>query len=219
MNRNTLMATGLLALVSGPVVAESATYFGISATTDYVDMGVSQTDGGPALQTYIEHDFGNGLYAGIWMSQVDFSPYGLTDSLEIDPYFGFRGESGKLSYDLYYARYYYDDSGYDSDELALELVYVVTDRLSLGANISTSFHGAFEGEALYGPTVSFGLDDLTTLDTDMHANSLDDTKDWSIGLKRQLTETLSAELRYHDTNYDDGRVSVAFSWDTQIFDN
>jgi uncharacterized protein (TIGR02001 family) len=75
----------------------------VALTSDYKFRGISQTDGGPALQGGLGMDFGNGFYLGTWGSNVDFA-----NSLELDYYGGFRGDINEsLSFDAGYIYYDY----------------------------------------------------------------------------------------------------------------
>lgn len=215
--RNALLAGIMLqALVVGRVQAEGSTYTGLSLTSDYVVGGVTQNAGKPALQGYVEHDLDNGLYAGLWVSRVDFSAFGASDRFELDAYVGYRGETGKLRYDLTYYRYYYDAAGFDSDELWGKLTYAIGEHASVGVNLRAHFHGVFEDEFLYGPTFEFGLGEKTSLDGDLTLNTLNDDRAWSVGLRQQLTDTLSTSIRYHDSDFDAPRLEVSLSWDTDF---
>jgi len=74
----------------------------VALVSDYRFRGISQTDGGPALQGGLDVDFANGFYLGTWGSNVDFA-----NSLELDYYGGYRGHiSESLSFDV--GTIYYD---------------------------------------------------------------------------------------------------------------
>ncbi|WP_308367115.1 MULTISPECIES: TorF family putative porin [unclassified Microbulbifer] len=75
----------------------------IALVSDYKFRGISQTDGGPAVQGGFDLDFGNGFYLGTWGSNVDFA-----NSLELDYYGGYRGKLNEsLSFDVGYIYYDY----------------------------------------------------------------------------------------------------------------
>lgn len=107
---------------------------GAAVTSDYMFDGISQTDGNPAVQGYIEATFGM-FYAGIWASNVDFQDEA---SAEVDYYAGVRREYGKLSVDLgvlYYAYYERPAAPYDAVEILLKTSYALNDQLTLNGNI------------------------------------------------------------------------------------
>ena len=100
----------------------------VGFTTDYIFRGISQTSGNPAVQGGIDFAHASGLYAGIWGSNVswvsDFNA-GVSSSLELDTYFGFRNSlADDFSYDIGFIRYNYPASNYaagatkaDTDEI------------------------------------------------------------------------------------------------------
>ena len=74
--------------VAGLLVASSAASAieisgNVALTTDYIWRGMSQTDGSPAIQGGFDADFGNGIYAGAWGSNVDFGS-DSDESMELD---------------------------------------------------------------------------------------------------------------------------------------
>ncbi|HIL91457.1 MAG TPA: hypothetical protein EYG50_01690, partial [Cycloclasticus sp.] len=76
----------------------------VALTTDYVWRGVSQTDGAPAIQGGFDADLGNGLYAGVWASNVDF---GSDASSEVDVYAGWAGQVAGFDLDVGVLHYAY----------------------------------------------------------------------------------------------------------------
>ena len=103
--------------VAGLLVASSAAAAvelsgNVALTTDYVWRGVSQTDGAPAIQGGFDAAFGNGLYAGVWGSNVDFD---AEESLEVDLYAGWAGEYKGFGVDVGVIHYHYPTSGAESN--------------------------------------------------------------------------------------------------------
>ena len=100
----------------------------VGFTTDYIFRGISQTSGNPAVQGGIDYAHASGLYAGVWGSNIswisDFNA-GVSSSLELDTYFGFRNSlADDFSYDIGFVRYNYPASNYaagatkaDTDEI------------------------------------------------------------------------------------------------------
>ena len=63
----------------------------ITLTSDYRFRGISQSDTGAALQGSVDYAHDSGLYLGVWASNIDFGPFGDTDSrIEIDLTAGFN---------------------------------------------------------------------------------------------------------------------------------
>ncbi|WGL15154.1 TorF family putative porin [Microbulbifer bruguierae] len=88
----------------------------VGVVSDYRFRGVSQTDGGPAVQGGVDLDLGNGVYLGTWASQVDFA-WGMDETkFEQDFYAGYAGETaGGMGYDVGYIYYAYHGSDWDED--------------------------------------------------------------------------------------------------------
>lgn len=80
----------------------------VSATTNYVWRGLTQTDNTPALQGGVDYAHASGAYVGLWASNVDNDG---DMEFEYDLYVGFGGEAGDISYDvsLITYNYTYDD--------------------------------------------------------------------------------------------------------------
>ncbi|MGD9386623.1 MAG: TorF family putative porin, partial [Gammaproteobacteria bacterium] len=105
------LCAGLLAgLACGVAQAQDEAFWyggSLALTSDYVFRGVTQTDEGPALQGSLDFGLANGLYAGVWASNVDFdAPDGI--DLEVDVYFGWTLEFANDTWlDLQAVRYLY----------------------------------------------------------------------------------------------------------------
>lgn len=85
----------------------------VGFTNDYRFHGISQTAGDAALQGSIDLSFENGVYAGIWGSNVDF---GDDANLEIDYYLGYTGNlNDEVSYDA--TLYYFQYPGYEAADI------------------------------------------------------------------------------------------------------
>jgi len=100
--------------------------FGVTATSDYIWRGNTQTDHGPAIQPWVELDHGI-FYLGYWGSNV-------AGDWEHDLSVGIRPELGPLSLDLGYVRYIYS-SGDCCGELYLMASVNPVDPLTLGAAV------------------------------------------------------------------------------------
>lgn len=149
----TLLAT---AFVAATGVAQAEVAANISVVSDYLFRGVSQSSNA-AVQGGLDYSNDSGIYAGTWMSNIDFG-----GQVETDLYAGYAGESGELGYDVGVLYYWYPDSG--GDQTGSELDYAeLTFGLSVGmfsANIAYTFwgevdKGPFEDGDVY---YSVGLD-------------------------------------------------------------
>ena len=75
----------------------------LTATSNYMWRGVTQTDDQAAVQGGLDYESDIGLYAGTWLSNVNF---GGDRGYEIDLYGGYGGEFKGFNYDvglIYYA--------------------------------------------------------------------------------------------------------------------
>tara|TARA_B100001094_G_C18185064_1_gene803248 strand:- start:3128 stop:3733 length:606 start_codon:yes stop_codon:yes gene_type:complete len=102
----------LLSLMTLPAFAGLSG--GVDYSSDYIWRGVSQTNGGAAVSGHLEVEK-NGLYGGVWASQVDF---GGDDSIEYDFYGGVAlAVSNSIALDLGVIQYNYDGSSDSYEEL------------------------------------------------------------------------------------------------------
>ena len=103
----TTVVAGLLAASGAASAVELSG--NVALITDYVFRGISQTDGSPALQGGFDADLGNGIYAGVWGSNVDFAD-NSDESLELDLYAGWATEVAGVGVDLGMIHYAYPTS-------------------------------------------------------------------------------------------------------------
>nr|WP_284500203.1 TorF family putative porin [Microbulbifer sp. GX H0434] len=191
----TVLTGGALAL--GMTVATYAADGGLSASanlgavTDYKFRGISQSDGGPAVQGGVDLDFGNGFYLGTWASQVDFA-YGADETdFEHDIYGGYAGElSDSVSFDVGYIFYAYHGSDWDED---YQEVYgsVSFSDLTLGLAYSDDYWAA-TGEFYYPyAEYSFALPADVSLGFHVGANMFDEVSFMSDGSDSYIDYSVS----------------------------
>jgi uncharacterized protein (TIGR02001 family) len=208
-SRTRLLFAALAAVLglSGAAGAEeSRAVIGATITSDYILDGLSQTDGRPAFQPYLEVRFPRGFYVGAWMSNVDFGDG--TDRIETDLYLGFRGAAGRLSYDLTYYRYYYDETGYCCDEVVARVEAPVHGPLSASA----AYHSYLDGDYAVEAGLGLALPQDFLLSGSFKTDGIGET--WTLGLSRDLTDALTADLRYHDASYADATIVLSLTWET-----
>ena len=228
----------LACLWTGVVQAEiSAT---VTATSDYVFRGITQTAEDPALQGSVDLETDSGFYAGAWASNVDFDDC-CDESVEIDGYLGFYNEIGDdWRYDAGLVYYFYPGTDEDLDygEIYFGLgwkwldvyYYYTNDFYASGdAGFYWDATGEFElpvwelGLKLhYGYTGGPALNGDSSFEVGVESYS-----DYYVGLTRDFGN-FSFELGYWDTDLDgefevtrgaganDGRVvfsvSTTFPW-------
>lgn len=187
--------------------------FGVAFTTDYISKGSTQTGNGPAVQPYIEASY-NLFYVGIWASNVEFG--GVKD-VEVDFYGGIKPEFGKLSLDLGFGYYYYRKDPANYGEFYAKADYAVTDDFTAGAHIYQEPYADQTWADLVAEYsgLPFDLSVSAKLGSDFGTRKLGDYKyAWNVGVARNLTEAISVDLRYYDSNYDPGRFVATLSFDS-----
>ena len=86
--------------------------------SQYIFRGLTQTNEKPALQGGFDYSHSAGFYAGVWGSNISWitdtvqpAPAGLSASLELDTYFGFKNSfADDFTYDVGFLRYNYPGS-------------------------------------------------------------------------------------------------------------
>ena len=201
-------ALSLAILPSAGAAQDVAVSFGATLTTDYISRGLSETGGRPAIQPFVEVGVG-GFYAGVWASNVRFGD-GSGDRVEVDLYAGFAGSAGALSYDIGYARYFYNRSGDCCGEILL------------GLELDAPFGAQFGTDLAYDHTdrnwaasVGAGYMFPTGLNVSAEAGRVQRSHNfWNVGAGMDLKPQTSVDVRLHDTNITSPRVvaSVAFGF-------
>ncbi|WP_119679890.1 TorF family putative porin [Indioceanicola profundi] len=98
----------------------------VTATTDYLFRGVSQTNSDPALQIGVDAAHESGFFGGVWASNVDFE--GSDADYEVDFFVGFANEVGDFAYSAQALYYYYTGAGgedLDYFEFGTDLSYTL----------------------------------------------------------------------------------------------
>ncbi len=135
-------------LSAGAVQAQNIEFGGsVSILSDYVASGESQTGRKPALQFEGFAFVPQGFYAGIFLSNVAFSeqwtdyydgfPIDIADSVELSLFAGWEFSTAfRLTLDIGYERYFYDDSGNCCDLFYFGADYEVSDMIEVGTLVT-----------------------------------------------------------------------------------
>ncbi len=103
-------------LSTGAAMAADTLAFNAGVVTDYRYRGISQSRLEPAVQAGVDYTMASGFYVGAWASTISWikdtgtsnTTAGVTGSVELDLYAGYKGEITKgLSYDVGVLRYEY----------------------------------------------------------------------------------------------------------------
>ncbi len=97
----------------------------ISAVSNYMWRGVTQTNDGAAVQGGVDYKHASGFYAGTWISNIDWGT--PNPNYELDLYAGYKGSFGEVGYDIKTIYYAYPDAEGDADfwELGASVSYSV----------------------------------------------------------------------------------------------
>jgi len=202
-----LAAAAATVALSGAAMAEELKLsYNLGVTSDYVFRGVSQTQEDPAIQGGIDATYGIG-YAGVWASNVDF---GADDpTAEIDLYAGVRPTIGDTSLDLgvlYYG--YVEDKGIQGSYSYVELKAAASHTFgpaTLGAAVyySPEYPGDGGDSTYVEANAAMPIAPKLTLSGAVGHQAIKNYGDyntWNVGVAYALTDKLSADLRYHDTD-------------------
>ena len=149
----TLGAAIAAALASGVAAAEVTGNAAI--TNNYIWRGVTQTKDQAAGQGGVDWGHSSGLYAGTWLSNVDFS--GLGDGYEMDVYAGFGGEIGGFGYDLGVISYQYPVTpSFNFTEVYISGTFSV---VTIGVNYTADAASGNDAEKTVGASGAFDSGD------------------------------------------------------------
>ncbi len=197
MKKILMAAAAVAALaIAGSASAEGKFSYNIGATSDYVFRGLSQTNGGAAVQGGV--DYANGLfYAGTWASNVDksFGPKGY----ELDLYAGIKPTYEKFAFDLGVISYQYGTKGYNTTEFKVAVSHPIAKGTFGAALYSNIDYGSTFYYELNG---SYPLSDKLSLSGAVGEQDLLGAKysTANLGLTYAITPTLSLDARLSDTN-------------------
>ncbi len=189
-------------------VAAQDLSWGATITTDYMSSGLTNSDNKPALQGYVELE-SDGFYGGIWGSTVRFPD--SRDRIEVDLYLGYRNTVGALSYDVGYARYFYNRSGDCCGEFLLSLDAEMGQGITLGSQFKYDPDDK-KLNARFGGAVP--LNDQIELSGGF--GRLESSHNyWDLGATYGLTDNIGVDLRYHDSNFagEKSRAVLSVSFD------
>lgn len=96
IKNSTIVVSSILSLVCvTPAMADLSANFG--ATSNFVFHGVSQTNGGPALQGGLDYTHSSGMYLGTWASNVDKAN---AKGVQVNVYGGLARKLGDFNYNI-----------------------------------------------------------------------------------------------------------------------
>ncbi len=182
--------------------------FGVGVTSDYISRGYTQTDHKPAIQPWVELDYGM-FYAGYWGSNVAGGDW------EHDLSIGLRPEVGPVSFDFGYVRYLYN-SGDCCGELYAKASASPADPLTLGASIffdPGQSNTYVEGNAAIDLPHNISLSAAAGVQT--YGNGDPSDFSWNAGASWSPFDWLTADLRYYGGPMAD-RVVLSLSVESSL---
>ncbi|EKE84453.1 TorF family putative porin [Idiomarina xiamenensis] len=173
--------------------------FAATATvvSDYLFNGVSQTQNNPALQGSIDYSHQNGVYAGSWASQVDYSD---GSDWEVDFYAGYSQPiDSRWWYDVGLAHYSYY-GGDDSSAGNYQEIYAALGFDNWQSKLWYSDDYAGSGARHLIIMLSY-------------QQPITDTLDWFISADRNISLD-EQQYRWSTSNraYNHARVGVTYRW-------
>lgn len=215
------LATLLLAvLFAAPGVAQGTLSAELGITSDYVFRGISKSDEDPAVSGGLRYQAGNGFYAGLWDSTIDFdgnprwlgtdadSPEWEDVDLELQTFIGFRRSfATDWAWDVQAKRYLLHEFGidrFDNDYNEYSLGLSWRDLVSAGVAYSNDVFN-MDGDGIYYSLAgAFPLENDFAVEASVGYYDLDDVfdesyTDWSLGVSKGY-RGFDFDLAYHDTS-------------------
>lgn len=207
----------------------------VTAASDYVWRGVSQTMEDPALQVELVLEHQSGFYAGGFASNVDFGDSEDGIDYEVNGFIGWAGELGAgTELDVFVSRVAYpghNGADYDIDYTEIEANLAFAEYWNVGVAYSPDIFNLGGKGWYYTAGAAFPLGDSGfTLGAQAGHYDLDDAagdsySDWLVSLDRDFGP-VNAKLQYTDTSgygellsesvgdarLADGRVALLVSW-------
>lgn len=178
---------------------------GLALTSNFMSRGVTASDDRPALQGYLEFE-SNGFYGGLWASTVRPSP----DRVEIDVYAGYRWSVNNASFDIGYARYFFDDAG--------DLGGEIYGLFEYDASPATLFGGFYydpeNGGSLNDLHLGVSYDFASSWTASLTAGRVPSGGRYAIaGLGYAFNDNVSVLAEYHYTNQQSNQFVLTLSYD------
>lgn len=197
----------------------------LTAATDYVSRGLSNSDKHPTLQGILEYNHKSGIYLGAFASNVDFDDDNNAKA-ELDVWggWGFTWRGLTLAADALW--YYYPGLRYDmSDEFnTFELEGLAEYNFgfaALGFQIAYSPNYFFDSDDSFYYSLEISVPVLSFLALEAHVGHQDvqenavfglpDYNDWSVGLAATW-RSLKFGLHYVDTDVSQQECFAGKSW-------
>ncbi|HEV2899372.1 MAG TPA: TorF family putative porin [Pseudaminobacter sp.] len=190
---------------------------GVALTNDYVSRGITNSNGEPAIQGYVEPSIAiSGLgaaYVGVWSSHVDYGE-GF-EGAEIDVSGGIRPRFGSLALDLGYLHYFYAPEHVSPDygEFFAKADYNFEDMFSVGGRLffapdynQSGNSGTFVAGGVRVPLQDFSLYGGLGYQFFEDPNEFEQLA-WTAGIS-YYWKALTIDVRYWSTDLSDDQCVV-----------
>lgn len=197
-------------------------------TSDYVFRGATQTNGDPAIQAGFEASNEAGWYVGTWGSNISWlsdlssADAGISSSVEIDAYGGYRGKfSDAVAFDVGAIYYWYPGdfpSGFneaDTTELYFGIsAGIFTAKYSYAVSDLFGYTDS-DGSGYLDLGANWGFAEGFTLNLHVGRQWIENNEDfeytdWKVGVTKAFDNGFSIAVAYTDTNVDDALYTNPF---------
>jgi uncharacterized protein (TIGR02001 family) len=190
-------------LLSTPAFAQTSA--SITIGSDYMARGTSQTYNKPGVLVYAEHQFKSGVYVGGILANADFDD---GTKAEADVVAGYRTSFGKYAVDVGGIAITYHGS--QPTNWNMQEAHVSVSR-AFGKVGTTAYVGwspnyfNYGGHALWTEvSANYSPINRVTLNAGVARQSIArdlNYRTWNVGATYTLTPTLSASVKYYDTDW------------------
>jgi uncharacterized protein (TIGR02001 family) len=210
-----LVAAAASVAMGGAAMAEELKLsYNVGVASDYIFRGISNTNNDPQVFGGVDATYGIG-YAGVWASNVDFGTE--NPEAEIDVYAGVKPTVGDVGLDLgmIYYGYSKDKNGIPGSYSYVEVKAAASKAVgpgTIGAALYYSpefpseggeaFYFEVNGSAPIGEKLTLsGAVGHQSVDADGYFSGVGNKyTTWNVGISAAITEHLTGDLRYSDTD-------------------
>lgn len=197
----------------------------LTAKTDYIWRGYSQTSGHFALQANLDYEHVSGGYLGISVSNVDFddNEFNNPAKVELTPYLGWTFKlSDDWRFDAQWTRYFYDGNifGHPSDYNEFYLFLHYNDIFTVRVSFSEDYYNQGHASGDYELTGRYPITDSFEFSTGIGYSQVKkileyDILYWNVGLTYYF-RFLVLDLRYQDATHATEEVETQWLYDPEV---
>jgi uncharacterized protein (TIGR02001 family) len=192
----------------------------LSFVSEYRYRGISQTNAKPAVQGGFDYGHASGVYVGTWASNVSWlsdQGGGVSNSLEVDVYGGYKGTLGDFGYDVGLLQYIYPGrypAGFVKPDtleayvagswkmLTLKYSHSMSNTFGYADSKGSNYldlTGNFELPGGFTLVAHWGRQTISASSTAGRSRADCSYDDWKVGLTKEVMG-MTVGLSYIDTN-------------------